>query len=69
MNIVVDELGHKLGAWLIEWPRLGRKLSLAWSTFLTALLCVVFVLVEHPFAVTASTVGISLSSSVRDVHL
>jgi hypothetical protein len=34
---------------------------------LTALLCVVFVLVEHPFAVTASTVGISLSSSVRHV--
>ncbi|KAI9507626.1 MFS general substrate transporter [Russula earlei] len=56
--------GAVLGAWLIEWPRLGRRLSLAGSTFLTALLCLVFVLVQNPAAVTASTVGISLSSSV-----
>jgi hypothetical protein len=52
---------------MIEWPRLGRRLSLAGSTFLTALLCVVFVHVQNPVAVTASTVGISLSSSVRGV--
>ncbi|KAH9964760.1 major facilitator superfamily domain-containing protein, partial [Russula compacta] len=56
--------GAVVGAWLIEWPRLGRKLSLAGSLFSTALLCVIFGLVEHPLAVTASTVGISLSSSV-----
>lgn len=55
--------GAVLGAWLIEWPRLGRRLALAGSTFSTALLCVVFVLVQHPAAVTASTVGISLSAT------
>jgi hypothetical protein len=55
----------KLGAWLIERPGLGRRLSLAGSTLLTAMLCVGFVLAQSPIAVTASTVGISLSSSVR----
>jgi len=55
--------GAVLGAWLIEWPRLGRRLALAGSTFLTALLCFVFVLVSEPVAVTASTVGISLSAT------
>jgi hypothetical protein len=55
----------QLGAWLIEWPRLGRRLALAGSTFLTALLCAVFVVVHEPFAVTATTVGISLSATVR----
>lgn len=49
---------------MIERPGLGRKLSLAGSTLLTALLCLCFVLVEDPVAVTATTVGISLSSSV-----
>ena len=57
----------KLGAWLIERPGLGRRLSLAGSTFLTAILCVGFVFVQDPVAVTATTVGISLSSSVRVV--
>lgn len=55
--------GAVLGAWLIEWPRLGRRLALAGSTFLTALLCVVFVVVREPFSVTATTVGISLSAT------
>jgi hypothetical protein len=57
----------KLGAWLIERPGLGRRLSLVGSTFLTAILCVGFVLVRDPVAVTVTTVGISLSSSVRGV--
>jgi hypothetical protein len=57
----------KLGAWLIERPGLGRRLSLAGSTFLTAILCVGFVLVRDPIAVTVTTVGISLSSSVRGI--
>jgi hypothetical protein len=57
----------KLGAWLIERPGLGRRLSLAGSTFLTAILCVGFVLVQNPVVVTATTVGISLSSSVCGV--
>ncbi|KAI0290320.1 major facilitator superfamily domain-containing protein [Multifurca ochricompacta] len=55
--------GAVLGAWLIEWPRLGRRLALAGSTFLTALLCVVFAMVQDPVAVTASSVGISLSAT------
>ena len=59
----------KLGAWLIERPGLGRRLSLAGSTLLTAMLCVGFVLAQNPIAVTASTVGISLSSSVRGLFL
>jgi len=56
--------GAVLGAWLIEQPGIGRRLSLAGSTFSTALLCLIFVLVQDPVAITASTVGISLSSSV-----
>jgi hypothetical protein len=59
----------KLGAWLIERPGLGRKLSLVGSTLLTALLCLGFVLAKDPMAVTATTVGISLSSSVRRFFL
>jgi hypothetical protein len=59
----------KLGAWLIERPGLGRKLSLVGSTLLTALLCLGFVLAKDPVAVTATTVGISLSSSVRRFFL
>ncbi|KIJ97555.1 hypothetical protein K443DRAFT_241093 [Laccaria amethystina LaAM-08-1] len=52
--------GAILGAWLIE-TRLGRRWSLAGSTFITAFFCVVFVLVESTWAVRSSTVGISLS--------
>ena len=55
--------GSQLGAYLIEGP-LGRRLSLAGSTFVTAFFCVVFVLVERSWAVRASTVGISLSATV-----
>ncbi|KAA1469701.1 MFS general substrate transporter [Dentipellis sp. KUC8613] len=54
--------GAVLGAYLIESP-LGRRMSLAGSTFVTAFFCVVFVVVESKFAVTASTVGISLSAT------
>jgi hypothetical protein len=48
---------------MIESP-VGRRGSLASSTFVTAFFCVVFVLVESPFAVRASTVAISLSATV-----
>ncbi|KAG6898420.1 hypothetical protein C0992_004131 [Termitomyces sp. T32_za158] len=54
--------GAILGAWLIE-SRLGRRWSLAGSTFITAFFCVVFVGVESSWAVRASTVGISLSAT------
>ncbi|TFK33035.1 MFS general substrate transporter [Crucibulum laeve] len=54
--------GAILGAYLIESP-LGRRWSLAGSTFITAFFCVVFILVESSWAVRASTVGISLSAT------
>lgn len=54
--------GAILGAYMIE-SRLGRRLSLAGSTFITALFCIIFVLVESSWAVRASTVGISLSAT------
>ncbi|KAI1790173.1 MFS general substrate transporter [Ganoderma leucocontextum] len=54
--------GAILGAWLIDSP-LGRRWSLAGSTFLTALFCWMFAIVEHPWLVRASTVGISLSAT------
>jgi len=54
--------GAILGAYLIDSP-LGRRWSLAGSTFVTAFFCVVFVIVEQSWAVRASTVGISLSAT------
>ncbi|KAF8073974.1 MFS general substrate transporter [Lyophyllum atratum] len=54
--------GAILGAYLIESP-VGRRWSLAGSTFITAFFCVVFVMVESTWAVRASTVGISLSAT------
>ncbi|KAF7987083.1 hypothetical protein HWV62_249 [Athelia sp. TMB] len=54
--------GPIVGAYLVN-TRLGRRGSLAWSTFVTAFFCVVFVLVTGPLAVRASTVGISLSAT------
>ncbi|KIM89212.1 hypothetical protein PILCRDRAFT_813136 [Piloderma croceum F 1598] len=54
--------GPILGAYLVETP-LGRRGSLAWSTFVTAIFCVVFVIVDGPLAIRASTVGISLCAT------
>ncbi|KAF9543339.1 MFS general substrate transporter [Agrocybe pediades] len=54
--------GAILGAYLIE-SSLGRRWSLAGSTFVTAFFCVVFVLVKETWAVRTSTVGISLSAT------
>ncbi|EED77951.1 predicted protein [Postia placenta Mad-698-R] len=54
--------GAILGAYLIESP-LGRRWSLAGSTFATAFFCVIFVWVEQSWAVRASTVGIGLSAT------
>jgi len=54
--------GAILGAYMIE-SQLGRRWSLAGSTFVTALFCVLFVLVKSSWAVTATTVGISLSAT------
>ncbi len=53
---------EQFGAYMIE-SRLGRRWSLAGSTFVTAIFCVVFVMVESSWAVRASTVGISLSAT------
>ncbi|KAH7915443.1 major facilitator superfamily domain-containing protein [Hygrophoropsis aurantiaca] len=54
--------GAILGAYMVE-SRLGRRGSLAATTFVTAFFCVVFVLVQTPLAVRTSSVGISLSST------
>ncbi|KDQ62758.1 hypothetical protein JAAARDRAFT_149872 [Jaapia argillacea MUCL 33604] len=54
--------GALLGAYLIESP-LGRRRSLALSTFVTAFFCFVFAQVTSGWAVRASTVGISLSAT------
>jgi len=54
--------GALLGAYLIQSP-LGRRLSLTLSTLMTAIFCIVFALVESRWAVRASTVGISLTST------
>lgn len=54
--------GAILGAYLVE-SSLGRRWSLAGSTFVTAFFCVVFVKVDGPLALKASTVGISLSAT------
>jgi len=54
--------GALIGAYFVE-SSLGRKWSLAGSTFLTAFFCVVFVMVEVSWAVRASTVCISLSAT------
>lgn len=43
---------------------LGRRWSLAGSTFVTAAFCIGFVFAETSFAVRTSTIGISLSSTV-----
>ncbi|KAF8531259.1 major facilitator superfamily domain-containing protein [Gautieria morchelliformis] len=54
--------GAILGAYLIQ-SRLGRRLSLSFSTLTTAGFCVFFVTVDSRWAVRASTVGISLSAT------
>ncbi|KAI0346052.1 MFS general substrate transporter [Trametopsis cervina] len=54
--------GAIIGAWLVD-SRLGRRLSLTGSTLLTALFCVFFIYAQRPWAVQASTVGISLSAT------
>jgi len=53
----------QLGAWLIE-SSLGRRWSLALSTFTTAVFCMVFVTVEETWAVRTTTVVIYLSATV-----
>ncbi|CAA7262874.1 unnamed protein product [Cyclocybe aegerita] len=54
--------GALLGAYFIE-SSLGRRWSLAGSTFITAFFCIVFALVTSTWAVRVSTVGISLSAT------
>jgi MFS family permease len=54
--------GAILGAYMVESP-LGRRGSLATTTFITAFFCIVFVLVRSAFLVRVSSVGISLSAT------
>lgn len=53
----------QLGAYMVESP-LGRRGSLAATTFVTAFFCVVFALVRSALLVRVSSVGISLSATV-----
>lgn len=62
-EICVDHRDKQVGAWAIE-TRLGRRGSLAASTFTTAAFCAMFVLVESVFLVRVATVAISLSATV-----
>lgn len=55
--------GALIGAWMIESP-LGRRKSLALSTFITAMCCVAFIQVESKAGVVWSTVGVSLASTI-----
>jgi hypothetical protein len=48
---------------MVEHPALGRRLSLAGSTFLTALFCVAFAASESSWAIRASTVALSLAAT------
>ncbi|KAJ3787641.1 MFS general substrate transporter [Lentinula aff. detonsa] len=54
--------GAILGAYLVE-SALGRRWSLAGSTFITAFFCVMFIMADTTWAIRASTVGISLSAT------
>jgi len=54
--------GAIIGAYLVE-SSFGRRWSLAGSTFLTAFFCVVFVKVDGPLLLKASTVGVSLAAT------
>jgi hypothetical protein len=54
---------EQFGAYLVE-SSLGRRWSLAGSSFSTALLCAAFVGAKSPLAVRMSTVGVSLSATV-----
>lgn len=53
----------QLGAFMVESP-LGRRWSLAGSTFVTAFFCVMFVMADASWAIRTSAVGISLSATV-----
>ncbi|TRM63911.1 major facilitator superfamily domain-containing protein [Schizophyllum amplum] len=55
--------GSILGAYMVE-SRLGRRWSLAGSTFATGAFCILFVVVENAWAVTATTVGLSLNATI-----
>ncbi|KAH8831459.1 major facilitator superfamily domain-containing protein [Flagelloscypha sp. PMI_526] len=55
--------GPLLGAYMVDSPRVGKRWSLASTTFLTGFFCLVFSMVESEFAVRVSTVWISLSAA------
>lgn len=62
--IFISFLCWQLGAYLVDSP-LGRRWSLAGSTFATAIFCVFFVIAQNSLALRISTIGISLSATVR----
>ncbi|KAF9066464.1 major facilitator superfamily domain-containing protein [Rhodocollybia butyracea] len=54
--------GAIFGAYMVESP-LGRRWSLAGSTFVTGFFCIVFIMANSTWAIRASSVGISLSAA------
>ena len=58
----------QLGAYMVE-SSLGRRYSLAGSTFVTALFCIAFIYAESSFTVRTSSIGLSLSATVRYFQL
>lgn len=54
--------GALIGAWMVN-SSLGRRWSLAGSTFVTALFCAVFIMADSTWAVRASAAGINLTST------
>ncbi|KAG9014265.1 hypothetical protein FRB94_013575 [Tulasnella sp. JGI-2019a] len=54
--------GSLLGAWMIE-TKLGRRRSLALSTFASAFFCAVFARVSSQTAITASSMAMSLAAT------
>ena len=54
---------EQVGAYVVS-SRLGRKWSLAGSTFMTALSCIVFADVSSNWAVMLSSIGFSFCSTV-----
>ncbi|KAL1729666.1 major facilitator superfamily domain-containing protein [Schizophyllum commune] len=55
--------GSILGAYMVR-SSIGRRWSLAGSTFATGAFCLLFVAVESSWAVRATTVGLSLNSTI-----
>jgi hypothetical protein len=53
----------QIGAWMVDAPYFGRRRSLAFSTFATAVGCAVFAGARTPILVRTSSMFIALAST------